>query len=94
MFKLLFPTSVRTVATWHNVFQSQSHHNQGVHTQTIFELVWVNWFPVTGFEEPLAFTLFVWNWFRLHVITYSPVEYRDNGLVFGGVGEDDTIIPH
>ena len=83
---------MRTVATWHNAFQSQPHHNQGVHTETVFKLVWLNRFTVTGFEEPLAFTLFVWNWFRLHVVAYSPVEYRDNEPVFGGLGKDDIII--
>ena len=66
---------------------------QGVHTETGFKQFWLNRFTESGFEEPLAFTLFVWNRFRLHVITYSPVEYRDNGPVSSGVGEDDAITP-
>ena len=61
------------------------------HTETGFEQVWLDRFTESGFEEPLMFTLFVWNRFRLHMITYSPVEYEDNVPVFGGVGEDDAI---
>ena len=48
--------------------------SQGVHTETVFELVRLNWFTETGFEEPLAFTLFVWNQFRLHLIVYLSVK--------------------
>ena len=65
---------------------------QVVHTETIFKLVWQNRFTETAFKEPRAFTLFIYR-FRLHAITYWPVEFRDNGPVFGGVGEDDTITP-
>ena len=46
-----------------------------IHTETVFDLVWLNQFTETDFEEPLAFTLFIWNRFRLHVIMYWPVEY-------------------
>ena len=51
---------------------------QGVHAEIIFELVWLNRFTETSFKEPLAFTLFFWNWFRLHMIAYSLVEYRND----------------
>ena len=67
--------------------------NQGVHTETGFEQVWLNWFTKTGFEELHTFTLFTCNRFRLHVIAYSPVKYQDNGPVFSGVGEDNAITP-
>ena len=65
---------------------------QGVHIESVFELVWLNQFTVTGFKEPLAFTLFIWNWFRLHMITYLPVEYRDNGPVL--VAEAKMMLLH
>ena len=42
---------------------------QGVHTETGFRLVWLNRFTESSFKEPLTFTLFVWNQFRLHVIS-------------------------
>ena len=64
---------------------------QGVPTETVFQQVWLNRFTETSFKELHTFTLFVWNRFRLHVILYSAVEYQDNGPVFGGMGEDDSI---
>ena len=53
-------------------------------------LVWLNRFTETGFEELLAFTLFVWKRFRLHVIAFSPSEKESDGPVLGGVVEGDA----
>ena len=65
---------------WH---ESLQHAPWRVHTETVFKLVWLDWFIETGFKELL--------WFRLHVITYSPVEYQDDGPIFSGVGKDNAI---
>ena len=64
---------------------------KGVHTEIIFKLIRLNQLNLLNqFEEPLVFTLFIWNQFRLHMIAYSPVKYRANGTIFGGVGEGDA----
>ena len=64
---------------------------QGVRTETVFGLVWLNQFTETSFKEPFAFRLFLWNRFRLHMIAYLPVEYLDDRPIFVGVIKDDTV---